>query len=144
MTATHPFLDHQGFESVDIDADVALLTTLGMTVIRWGMHAVTGKRIALLHDGVASKIELIEVDVATGVLNHTAFAVDHLSNEHAKALNSGCIEERAPFRLDPAQAHTSFVRTSSGALLQLIQYDVHSIDRAPWDRLGVTPALDVH
>lgn len=129
-----PFLDHQGFETLDIDTDVSRLKTLGMTLIRWGTHAVTGKRIALLHDGVASKIELIEVDIATGMLNHTAFAVDQLGIEHTQALASGYIEERAPFRLHAAQAHTSFIRTSAGTLVQLIQYDEYSPDRAPWDR----------
>lgn len=134
MTDTNfPFLDHQGLESVDIDTDVSLLQTLGMTLIRWGTHAVTGKRIALLHDGVASKIELIEVDIATGILNHTAFAVDDLNIEHTQALDSGYIEERPPFRLDAAHAHTAFIRTSAGTLIQLVQYDAHSPDCAPWD-----------
>ncbi|MDV6271227.1 VOC family protein [Rhodococcus globerulus] len=143
MTDTHfPFLDHQGFESLDIDADVSLLKTLGMKLIRWGTHAVTGKRIALLHDDVASKIELIEVDIATGMLNHAAFAVDQLNIEHTKTLDSGCIEERAPFRLDAAQAHTSFVRTRAGTLIQLVQYDGHSLDRAPWDHGETALTLD--
>lgn len=132
---THPaflFLDHQGFESADIDADVETLVVLGMTLMRWGCHAVTGKRIALLHDGVASKIELIEVDVISGALDHTAFVVDDLATAHSRAVDAGCIEDRPPFRLDAARAHTSFVRTTAGTLIQLVQYDESSMDRAPW------------
>lgn len=133
-TPNSPFLDHQGVESVDIESDVAALVALGMTVMRWGVHAVTGRRIALLHDGVASKTELMEVDERIGALDHTAFAVDHLPSAHRAALAAGCAEERPPFRLEAALAHTSFVRAPGGSLVQLVQYDEHSPDRAPWGR----------
>lgn len=125
-------LDHQGIETADIDADVAAFTAAGMTVLRWGTHAVTGKRIALLCDGLASKIELMEVDAVTGALDHCAFAVSDLRTEHARSLGGGSVEERAPFRLAAARALTSFIRTPAGRLVQLVQYDEDSPDRAPW------------
>lgn len=128
------YLDHQGYETVDIDAEATALTAMGMTVLRWGVHAVTGKRIALLSDGVASKIELMEVDAVTGALDHCAFAVPELGEAHARAVNNGCEEDREPFRLEAAKARTSFVRTPAGRLIQLVQYDEDSSDRAPWDQ----------
>lgn len=128
-------LDHHGRETLDIDNDVAALTAIGMTLIRWGRHVATGKRIALLHDGVASKIELMEVDGLTGRLDHIAFAVDDLVNAQGKALSGAFTEELPPFRIEAAGAWSSFVRSASGTLIQLIRYDHDSPDRAPWNSL---------
>jgi len=126
-------LDHQGLESVDIDDEVRFLVgTMGMTLIRWGEHGLTGRRVAMLHDGVASKLELIEVAEATGDYAHTAFVADDLVATHAAALQGGCTQERPVFRIDAAGADSTFVRTKAGALVQLIHYDEGSPDRAPW------------
>ena len=122
-------LDHQGIESTDIDADVAFLVgTAGMTLIRWGVHALTGRRIAMLHDGAAAKLELIEVDVAAGEFAHTAFAVDDLDAAHARAIADGAVELRAPFRIEAARATSGMLRAAGGSVLQLIRYDPDSPD----------------
>lgn len=135
MTTSDPThrIDHRGTESADIEAEVDfLVNVMGMTLMRWGVHAGTGKRIALLHDAAASKVELMEVDSVTGELDHIAFAVEDLHTAHGQALRAGCTEERGPFRIDAAGADTSFVRTNGGELLQLIRYDADSPDRRPW------------
>lgn len=44
-------LGHVTIETTDIDGDVAVMTqTLGLTEVRWGVHVLTGKRIAMLVD----------------------------------------------------------------------------------------------
>lgn len=125
-------IDHLGRESSDIDSDVRAFVGVGMSLIRWGVHAVTGLRIALLHDGVASKVELIEVTEMTGALDHVAYAVDDLDRWRTIAVHAGFTEEQGRFRIEAARAWSAFVRSPSGILVQYIQYESGSSDIMPW------------
>jgi hypothetical protein len=126
-------LDHYGVESADIEGEVAFQQeVLGMTLMRWGTHALTGLRIAMLHDGRASKLEVIEVAAVNRALEHTAYATDDLPADYERALAGGATADRPPFRLEPALADSAFVRSRAGLLIQLICYDQDSPDRRPW------------
>ncbi len=135
-------LDHYGQESADIDGDVRAYQALGMAVARWGTHVGTGGRIALLHDGVAAKIELIEVDKVTGEMDHTAFAVDDLTAARSAALDQGFTEVTPVNRIEAARAFSCFIRSASGPLVQLISYDSCSPDIAPWKPLAADEEID--
>ncbi|MFF5262802.1 VOC family protein [Actinomadura viridis] len=122
-------LDHVATEETDIDARVAFhVGVLGFRVLRWGAHVETGGRIAMLGRGGGAKIELIEVGAPRGDLAHIGYRVPDVRAAHARLLDAGCVEDRAPFRLDAAMADTSFVRDPSGGRLQLITYAPGSPD----------------
>jgi hypothetical protein len=138
LTLTEFTVDHTGWETLDIEGEAEFLSaSLGMYLIRWGMHAETGLRIALLDDGFASKVELIEVPELTGRYAHTALLVADVAAAHRELLERGCTEQRAPFHLEAAGAVTSFVQTPPGRLIQLIRYEADSADlTAAQQRLG--------
>jgi hypothetical protein len=107
---------------------------MGLIVWRWGIHALSGGRIAMLHDGAATKIELIEVARLDGRLAHIAFASDDVAADCLVAVGRGATCVAAPFRIEAAAA-TSALLTGAGAgsiLAQLIQYDPGSTDLDPW------------
>jgi 4-hydroxyphenylpyruvate dioxygenase-like putative hemolysin len=121
--------DHAGLESLDIEADVALHTgALGMRLIRWGVHAMTGGRMAMLIDSRGVKVELIEVAEITGALAHTAFQVADLAEALAGAEAAGATTVDTPFRIDAARADSCSVAAPGGAPIQLIHYRSDSPD----------------
>ncbi|AQA03305.1 hypothetical protein BVC93_13765 [Mycobacterium sp. MS1601] len=137
---TLPF-DHAGIESLDIEADVALYTlAMGLRLVRWGSHRTTGRRIAMMHDGMGVKLELIEVAVRDGAWAHIAFRSSDVATDHDRAVAAGFLSVQGCTRIEPALATTAFVRSPSGTLVQLIQYDDASPDlvtpegvtTAPW------------
>lgn len=131
---TLPF-DHAGIESLDIEADVARYTeAVGLRRIRWGRHRDTGRRIAMLHDGSGVKLEIIEVDVCDGTWAHIAFRSSDVAADHDRAVAAGFVSVQPCTRIGPALATTAFVRSPSGTLVQLIQYDEASPDRVAGDR----------
>jgi predicted enzyme related to lactoylglutathione lyase len=122
-------LDHVGTEEPDIDARVGFLVgALGFRVLRWGVHVVTGQRIAVLADPRGTKLELMEVAERTGELEHVAYRVADVDTAHAALLETGCTEERAPFEIPPALARSSLLREPAGHRLQLISYRPGSPD----------------
>ena len=122
-------LDHVAIETTDIDADVAVMTqTLGLTAVRWGVHVLTGKRIAMLGDATGMKLELIETPMPTGSLAHIAFEVRDVEAAAATAVGVGCLSEIALMRIPAAGASISQVRTTAGTGLQFIVYDAGSPD----------------
>lgn len=124
-------LDHVGTEEPDIDARVGFLVeVLGFRVLRWGVHVVTGKRIAMLADPRGTKLELMEVAERTGELDHVAYRVADVDAAHACLLASGCTEERAPFDIAPARARSSLLLEAAGHRVQLISYRPDSPDLA--------------
>jgi hypothetical protein len=135
MTTPNPrfLLDHHALETTNIDADVEFFQrTMHMRLIRWGSHVQTRRRIALLQDGHAAKIELIDVDQVTGELAHTAFLVEDLATAHQSILDDETIHEiRPPFRLAPAKAECSLLRSRTSRTVQLITYDHDSPDLLP-------------
>lgn len=124
-------LDHVGTEETDIDARVGFLVELlGFRVLRWGVHVVTGRRIAMLADPRGTKLELMEVVERTGELDHVAYRVADVDAAHALLVAAGCTEERAPFDIPPARARSSLLREAAGHRLQLISYREGSPDLA--------------
>lgn len=124
-------LDHVGTEEPDIDGRVGFLVEmLGFRVLRWGVHVVTGRRIAMLADPRGTKLELMEVPERTGELDHVAYRVTDVDAAHACLLATGCTEERAPFEIPPAMARSSLLREAAGHRLQLISYQAGSPDLA--------------
>jgi catechol 2,3-dioxygenase-like lactoylglutathione lyase family enzyme len=124
-------LDHVGTEEPDIDARVGFLVgLLGFRVLRWGVHVVTGRRIAMLADPRGTKLELMEVAERTGELEHVAYRVADVDAAHACLLAAGCTEERPPFDIPPARARSSLLREAAGHRLQLISYEPGSPDIA--------------
>lgn len=127
-------VDHIGIETIDIDADVTSLTeVMGLTVWRWGVHTMTGGRIAMLHDGRATKLELIEVDRIDGRLAHVAFGSADVRRDCLAAVDRGVASIVEPFRIEAAAATSALLRGSGSTLIQLIQYDSDSPDVDPWN-----------
>ena len=92
-------LDHVGTEETDIDARVGFLVELlGFQVLRWGVHVVTGRRIAMLADPRGTKLELMEVvELAKrGAINiHVEqFSLDEAPAAYEK-LHAGQVRGRA-------------------------------------------------
>lgn len=126
MTLT---FDHAGIESTDIETDVEMYCqTLGLVHIRWGRHSDTGRRIALLHDGSGTKLELIEVAECDGSWAHIAFRTDNVAADHDRVVAAGFRSVQPCTRIEPALATSAFVRSLSNTLVQLIQYDPTSPD----------------
>ncbi|RBY86817.1 VOC family protein [Blastococcus sp. TF02A-26] len=124
-------LDHTGLETSRIEADVAGYAALGARLIRWGLHAPTGGRIAMLRAPGGTKIELIEVHDGDGTWAHTAFLVtdpDDLAGTHDRLVAAGLVEVRPPFAIPAARAESSFLRTPGGSSIQLIAYHPGSPD----------------
>lgn len=128
---SHPraVLDHVAVETTDIDADVTVMTrTLGLTAVRWGVHMLTGSRIAILGDSTGMKLELIETQTPNGSLAHIAFEVTDVETAAAGAVVVGCLGEISLVRIPAAMASVSQVRSTAGTALQFIRYDVGSPD----------------
>ena len=122
-------LDHVGTEEADVDARVGFLVdVLGFRVLRWGTHVVTGRRIVMLTDPAGTKLELMEVAVRTGALDHVGYRVADVDVAHAALLAAGCTEVRPPFEIPAARARSSLVREAAGHQLQLISYAPGSPD----------------
>jgi catechol 2,3-dioxygenase-like lactoylglutathione lyase family enzyme len=129
MTVVDAVLDHVGTEEPDIEGRVAFLVdVLGHRVLRWGSHAVTGRRIVLLADPAGTKLELMEVDERRGELDHVAYRVPDVDAAHAALLSAGCTELRPPSDLAAARARSSLVQEPSEHRLQLISYAPDSPD----------------
>lgn len=130
---TLPF-DHAGIETASLEQDVRLFVeALGLHLIRWGTHSLTGGRIAMLRDDHDVKLELIEVLEPRGDLAHLAFRTADLSTARTQALAAGCLAEGDVRRIDAAKATSAMLRTPSGALVQLICYEPGSPDLATPD-----------
>lgn len=90
-------------------------------MLRWGIHVVTGRRVAMLADPAGSKLELMEVDELRDDLDHVAYRVRDLDAAHATLLAAGCTELRRPGSPDltcrprPVVDPTSCRSTRSGA-----------------------------
>jgi catechol 2,3-dioxygenase-like lactoylglutathione lyase family enzyme len=122
-------LDHVAIETTDIDGDVAVMTqTLGLTEVRWGIHVLTRKRIAMLGDSTGMKLELIETPTPNGSLAHIAFEVPDVEAAAAAAVGVGCLSEIALARIPAAMASVSQVRSTAGTGLQFILYEAGSPD----------------
>jgi 4-hydroxyphenylpyruvate dioxygenase-like putative hemolysin len=122
-------LDHVAIETTDIEADVAVLTqTLGLTELRWGVHVLTGKRIAMLGDSTGMKLELIETPTPDGSLAHVAFEVPDVGAAAAAAIGAGCLSETGLLRIPAAMASVAQVRSTAGTALQFIRYEAGSPD----------------
>ena len=131
MILGHPVLDHVATEEPDIEARVRFLVdVLGLRLLRWGRHTVSGGRIAMLADPLGTKIELIEVAERRGEYDHVAWRVPDVDAAHAGLLAAGCTELRAPSDLAAARARTSMLREATGGRLQLIAYRPGSPDLA--------------
>jgi hypothetical protein len=90
-----------------------LVDCLGRRVLRWGIHVVTGCRVAMLADPAGSKLELMEVDELRDDLDHVAYRVRDLDAAHATLLAAGCTELRRPFGLGAAVARCSLAPPTS-------------------------------
>ena len=131
MILGHPVLDHVATEEPDVEARVRFLVdVLGLRLLRWGRHTVSGGRIAMLADPLGTKVELIEVAERRGEYDHVAWRVPDVDAAHAGLLAAGCTELRAPSELAAAQARTSMLREGTGGRLQLIAYRAGSPDLA--------------
>jgi hypothetical protein len=122
-------LDHIAVETVDIDGDVAVMTrTLGLTTVRWGIHVLTGKRIAMLVDRTGMKLEMIETPSPDGSLAHIAFEVADVESAEATAVKAGCLGGVGLIRIPAAAAVATQVRSTAGTAFQFIRYEAGSPD----------------
>ena len=124
-------LYHVGLTVPDLEqATTFLVDVLGLRLLRWGRHTLSGGRIAMLADPLGTKVELIEVAERRGEYDHVAWRVPDVDAAHAGLLAAGCTELRAPADLSAAQARTSMLREATGGRLQLIAYRPGSPDLA--------------
>jgi lactoylglutathione lyase len=62
----HYGLEHFGFDSVDLDADIRRLTGLGATLLEGPIQVPNGPRIAFIQGPDDTRLELIERKIAGG------------------------------------------------------------------------------
>ena len=62
----HYGLEHFGFDSTDLDADIARLTGLGAKLLEGPIQNPNGPRIAFLHGPDDTRLELVEARKIAG------------------------------------------------------------------------------
>jgi 4-hydroxyphenylpyruvate dioxygenase-like putative hemolysin len=129
-------IDHIALRTPDFDGTIALLErSCGLRLLRIGVVAATGQRIAMIGDGTGMKLELIDAADALGLsFAHIAFCVDDVDAAYQAMIAAEWASKKPPRDLPPAQARTALVSDAARSLdVQLISYDPASPDVKEWD-----------
>jgi catechol 2,3-dioxygenase-like lactoylglutathione lyase family enzyme len=116
-------LDHVALAVHDIEAGIALMATLGMTLTRRGKHYASGLPIAFVtNPATGVHVELIESPgTPAPTFLHLAFVVDDIQETCAQLQKDGYVFEREPFFNEANRSHMAFLRHPDGLIAQINQ-----------------------